>query len=67
MLTNCLVCILHAGLYIIKYLYTFNSRSEIDFKFGFSLKANWLSSFWFDHMTNICFADQDTIILQTGV
>ena len=34
MLTNCLVYILHAGLYIIKYLYILNSTIEIDFKFG---------------------------------
>ena len=34
MLTNCLVCILHVGLYIVKYLYILNSTSEIDFKFG---------------------------------
>ena len=33
MLTKCLVCILHAGLYIIKYLYILNYTSEIDFKF----------------------------------
>ena len=34
MLTNYQVCILHAGLYIIKYLYILNSAGEIDFKFG---------------------------------
>ena len=33
MLTNFLVCILHADLYIIKYVYILNSTSEIVFKF----------------------------------
>ena len=66
MLTNCLVYILHAGLYIIKYLYILNSTIEIDFK-DFLWKTNWLSSFWFHHMTDVCFADQGTSILQTGV
>ena len=37
MLTKYLVCILHAGLYIIKYLYILNSAGEIDFKFGQNL------------------------------
>ena len=40
MLTNCLVCILHAGLYIIKYVYILNSTSEIDFKFGLKVIKN---------------------------
>ena len=34
MFTNCLVSVLHTGLYIIKYLYILNSTSEIDLKLG---------------------------------
>ena len=37
MLTNCLVCIFYADLYIIKYLYILNSISDINFKFGLTV------------------------------